>query len=184
MNLRNRILATVGAAAFLVSTTVTGLAATSAGNTASVQITPNANAPLSVSITSASFGAKDYSFANQTTSGSLTLGATDERGNQGGWSVSLSATNFVNGSRSIPVSGLTLTPGVPTLVSTVGTTPAAHTRPAITPGAAAQTIWSAPAGEGDGQFSLPVGGNLVIPGGTLVGTYVSTVTVSINGNTP
>jgi len=184
MNLRNRMLATVGAAAFIVSTTATGVAAPAADSTASVQITPNENAPLSVSITGGTFVAKDYSFADQTTTGSLTLGATDERGNQGGWTVSLAATDFVDGSRSIPVSGMNLVPGTPSRVGTVGTAPVAHTSPVITPSTISATIWSAPAGEGDGQFSLPVEGTLTIPGGTLVGTYVSTVTVNITGNTP
>jgi hypothetical protein len=182
MNLRNRLIATVGATALLVSTAVTGFAATDAD--ATVSITEQAGAALSVSISNTSFGSIQYSFADSAPlPGTLNLSASDTRGTASGWNVSLKATDFdgATTSDSIPVGQLSLAAGSVTTTSGNNntTSPNQGVFALATVQTGDQKVWNAQAGFGDGQYTLAVPGSLVVPGGTLVDTYTSLVTVSI-----
>ena len=114
----------------------------------------------------------------------------DMRGTAAGWSVTLSGGDFIpNPLTSSPnaapfdIENLSLDAQDPEIASDVSQ-PAAN----LTGQSAsdlsqvtnvAQTIWTASNGNGEGKFNLDLVGDLKIPGGTLVGNYSSTVTVTL-----
>jgi hypothetical protein len=178
MKLRHRLGALIGALALLGSAIAGSQAATS--DNATVAIITNGNA-LSASITGTTFGSIPYSFTDSAPlAGNMSITAIDPRGTAAGWNIVLSATNFIganNVAHVIPVSRLGLTPGAitPAFGSAAGQT----TFPLAPVTTSAQKIWSAALGAGDGQYTLAVPASLVVPGGTLVDSYTSVVTVSI-----
>jgi hypothetical protein len=165
----------------LLIASVGGSTAATSDN-AVVQITAVPNAGLSASITGVTFPSVQYSFTDTTRTGSFLITALDNRGSALGWNIVLSASNFsnANNTRSFPVGQLSLAAGsVATNAgnpNVTGQTSVAQT-PVTTGGA---KIWSAAAGSGDGQYTLTSVGTLIVPGGTLVDTYSSLVTVGIN----
>ncbi len=192
MNLRHQIFAVVGSVMLLFGTGVTGLAqsAPNATGNASVTVTSDtASNFLAVGITNASFGGVPYSFQNQSTTGSLTVGVVDTRGSTAGWKVTLSASDFStsDGALVFDISNLALIAGtqaglpystgdpIPSTANMVGTSAA----PVQETGVGSTKIWSAAVLAGAGRFNLPLAGTLIVPGGTLVGSYTSVVTVSI-----
>ena len=188
MNLRTRIFAIVGALMLVGGTAATTLAQavpTDTGN-ATVSITSDATVNyLAVSISDASFTPKPYSFTDQSTSGALTVTVTDTRGTAAGWNVNLDATDFGSGGGSFSISNLSLTAGAvagalfqDATASALGIT-ASNASPVKKTGVSTTKVLSAAVASGAGLFNLPMTGSLNIPGGTLVGTYTSTVTVSI-----
>jgi len=187
MNLRNRFLATAGAVLLVATTTLTGLAQTQqATGNATVSITSDTTTNyLAVSVTNAAFGGYAYSFVDQTAAGSLTVTATDTRGTAAGWNVSLSASDFAAGTERIAIANLALTAGTPSALAFGGSTGstagvvATSAAPVQQTGTSTSKILSAGVGSGAGQFQLPMTGALNIPGGTLVGSYTSTVSVAI-----
>jgi hypothetical protein len=189
MNLRTRIISSIGATALLASTVLGAAAATEDDGLAEVTINANANGTLSVSLSvDRAFDEVTYNLtSNQPSTGSLTVTATDDRGTLAGWNVRVSGEDFAgdlrpgNPSNTIAIGNLNLSPGQATTAG-VGTLPSITTP--VTASGSLQKIWQANAGEGDGVFVLPVGGNLNVPAGTLADTYESTITVDISGNTP
>lgn len=152
-----------------------------------VQVQPNPTGALSVSITDVvDFAEITYANTERTVSGaSLSVTAVDDTGAGAGWNVTIGASNFTSATTAsvIPAAGLTLTSG--TLANnTQGN--------AVSPGTVAtsvtlsstQTLMTAAAGQGNGSFTLPLSASLTVPAGTLAGTYTSTLTVTITGNTP
>lgn len=191
MRTRIRMLAIVGALALIATQGATALAqpVPSATGNATVSITSDTTTNfLAVSITNASFLAVPFSFVNQPTTGSLTVTATDTRGSSAGWAVTLNATDFRrsdNPAIAFDISNLNLNAG--TLIalfyggsmgSTVGII-ASSAAPVQETGLGTTTIINSPPPAGSGQYELPMNGALNVPGGTLIGTYTSVVTVAI-----
>jgi hypothetical protein len=187
MKIRNRILATAGAAALLASASL-GAFATVPGDSADVdvRITTKDHATVSVQIAENGqnpFDDKPYSLGPQQSDGALIIQTVDDRGSAAGWHVSLKATDFMPTVATAPnapiaISNLNLTAGAVTKVSTGGTTPGSGTN--LTPVTTSlQLAWQAAAGTGDGIFSLDMDGALIIPAGTLVNTYTSTIYVEV-----
>lgn len=192
MNFRSKLVAVVGSALILASSLTMGAAqsAPTATGNATVRVTSDTTTNyLAVSINSADFGGVPYSFQDQTATGSFTVGVIDTRGTAAGWNVTLNATDFKTGDSSqfFDISNLSLTAGaqigVPIasgdpMPSTANMTPSSAA-PVQETGTGTTKIWSAQALAGAGQFELPMAGTLKVPGGTLVGSYTSVVTVSI-----
>ncbi len=118
--------------------------------------------------------AKPYSFAQQTDSGSLAYSVTAAQG-CAGWNVTLQATDFAGSGTAqgqlIPAANLAITgasqpAGGPTVPNATGTL-----------NTAVKVLSGAP-NTSAGTFSQTVNLGITIPGGTRVGTYTSTVTVS------
>jgi hypothetical protein len=176
MNILKRIGAVISAIA-LFATVISGSQAATSDN-AVVTITTQPGAGLTASITGTSFGSIAYSFTDSAPlSGTLTVTALDTRGTAAGWNIVLSATNFTGSTGSIPVNRFSLSAGT---VTTIAGPSSGQTTSALTPvSTTAAKVWSAAIGSGDGSYSLNVPASLVVPGGTLVGTYTSVVTVAI-----
>jgi hypothetical protein len=182
MKMLKRLGATVAAVAMLIA----GIASANAATTADASVQITAGTALTASIQNASLGPVQYSFTNQTASGTLTLGARDDRGTAVGWTVTLkaSAANFVgvgNATYTIPVSGLAIVSNGTITTNAGNPTVTGQSRPGIAAvsSASAATIWSAAALSGDGDYSLASTANLVVPGGTRVETYKVTLEVGI-----
>ena len=187
MKIRNRVLLTTGAMALLASVSLGTVAATPINQAdVDVQITPIDGATVTVAVAeslSDPFDDKQYSLIQQTSSGRLDVTTTDNRGTATGWTVSISASNFVRTVNTtvgadIPVGNLALSGGTVTKTPGSGNYPSSVTVPASMPAASTQ-LWKAISNEGDGQFLLPLNGTLTIPAGTLVDKYQSTVTVTV-----
>lgn len=181
MNLRNRLIATVGATALLVSTAVTGLAADS---NATVKINENAG-DFSVSISSVDFGELSYNFDNQlVVDKAITVTVKDNRGSAPGWNVSLSGGAFTDTTinKSFASTNLNLEAASPAITYVGGNTNVSGQTALQAPfgvSGTATKIWSAGAGSGDGEYKQNLLADLTVPGGTLVGNYTSTLTVNI-----
>jgi hypothetical protein len=179
MSIRHRLGAAIGALA-LFATALAGSQAAGTSDSATVNITTQPGAGLTASITGTSFGSIPYSFSNSAPlSGSLTLTALDTRGTAAGWNIVLSATDFDGAATTdfIPVGQLALTPGAITTIA--GPSTGQTTFPLAPVSTSAAKIWNAASGSGDGSYSLAVPASLVVPGGTLVDSYTSVVTVAI-----
>jgi hypothetical protein len=175
------LLSVVFGLGMLLATVATTIAAPS--DNAVVQITPVSGAGLSASITGVTFPSVQYSFADTTRTGSFVISALDNRGTGLGWNIVLSATDFRNagntrsfsaGKLSLAVGAIAVDAGNPAIAS-----PNQNVFPITTVSGTGQKIWNAAAGSGDGQYTLTSVGTLTVPGGTLVDTYSSVVTVSI-----
>jgi hypothetical protein len=148
-----------------------------------VEITALQNAGLSASITAVTFDDVPYSFTDTTRTGQFVITALDNRGTAAGWNIVLSASDFTNDgdTRSFPAEQLSLAAG--TIVTNTGNSdvasPHQQTFPVVEASETGAKIWNAAAGFGDGQYTLTSVGTLIVPGGTLVDTYSSSVTVSI-----
>ena len=178
---RTRLVALVGVMALL---TLARPALAQTQSTATVAITQLPDAALSVSIGNTSFGEITYSFTDSAPlPGQFSLTASDTRGTAAGWNVVFAATDFVGAATddSIPVGNLALAAGTVTTVAGNANTSAPHqgTFAVASASTAGQKIWNASPGYGDGVYTLAVPATLVVPGGTLVDTYTSIVTVSI-----
>lgn len=146
---------------------------------------------LAVSIGDLDFGAFPYSLDTRTPTGVITINASDMRGTAAGFTVTLSGTDFSTGGATpitFGISNLSLTAGT---VNHVGASSGHATSTPPVPTAAspvsatAATVLSAPVGTGAGKYeNQRPGTQLTIPGGTLVGEYQSTLTVTISGIAP
>src|SRR4051812_30630698 len=100
MNIRNRVLATAGAAVLFASASL-GAFAVAPGDTdaadVAIDVNPTGSGTLSV-LVSETTAFNDVTFdltTIQNSSGVLKVTATDDRGTALGWSVSIGATDFI-----------------------------------------------------------------------------------------
>ena len=174
-----RVFATFTGFALLFSAVMGVSGATS--DDAVVEITALPDAGLSASITGVAFADVPYSFENTTRTGSFVITALDNRGTAAGWNIILSADDFKNEdeSRSFGAGQLSLAAG--TIVTNAGNSDTSGLQTFASANASADgaKIVNAAVGSGDGQYTVTSVGTLVVPGGTLVDTYSSLVTVSI-----
>jgi hypothetical protein len=184
MNLRNRVIAGLGATALLASTVLGAAAELTDGEVVSVEVTGIEGSTVSVLIEETrTFSGVEYSLTEvKTADGELTVTAFDNRGTAKGWKVQLKATDFIKDDQSVGgnilIGNLSLDAGVPQRTSAVGATPLNATDIGSMSNSA-QQFWVAALDEGDGEFTVALEGDLDVPAGTLVDTYTSTVTADI-----
>lgn len=160
---------------------------------ARVQVVPIANdgGILSVAITNVDFGEHEYRLADHVANGHLTIYASDMRGTASGWTVTLAGEDLrssENPAHPIPIGNVHSPEGT---VDHIGY-PSGHPTDSLpTPHAAwpvsnaPATVLRASAGSGAGFYENHRPGTiLTIPGGTLIGDYKSTLTVTISGSQP
>ena len=162
-----------------------GTMAQDATGNVDVVIAPSETGVMSVAITNVNFGSYEYSLSTQSArEGSVVISTGDTRGTAEGWSVTLSGTDF---DPNFLIGNLTLTD--PQVATTSGTGLPSEDPPAavaanpvvVAPGT---TVITAAPDSGAGTCTTTYDANLTIPGGTLVGTYQSTLTVTITGAGP
>jgi hypothetical protein len=171
----------------VVGSPLTGLPA--AANLFSLAVT---GAALSLAVpTTITAPAVTLNGSAQTTSALLSpLGVTDARGTGAGWSLTLAMADPKSGSHTIPFTGMSLTPGSPSIVDSSGTSPVSLTvgSPGSlsgfdgTPGTTASTAYpvlTAAAMTGRGGYTQPVSLSLTIPATASVGTYTANIVVTV-----
>ncbi len=173
-----KLLSLIFGLGLVLSTAMTASAATSDNAIVTVNAIPQA--ALSASITGVTFPAVTYSFSNATTTGNFTIQAVDNRGTAAGWNITVSASDFKNqdASRSFSASHLSLAAGT-VAVNAGNASTTGQGKFSVSDMSAGGKVWNAGVGSGDGDYTLTSLGTLVVPGGTLVDTYKSLVTVSI-----
>ncbi len=138
------------------------------------------------SIADATLTAVNYAHTDQTNTGLLSLTADDSTGSDQGWNVTVQAGNFVDGTKSIAASNFaitgfgTITVNAGQAIDTAGTPPGGPKTGVTGTLDVARKVFLAEAGYGKGNYTLPINVQLTIPGTTLAGTYVSTLTVTIS----
>lgn len=179
MNIKSTVLRTMFAGA--LSLGIVSSAGAQTGDTGSATVTIETNeGGLTALISDVNFGTFPYSVADRAVDGTITINVEDNRGTQVGWDLYLSGTDFSEAgtpTTTFPISALSLDAGTVTETSTIGSV--APTSSAASPVTnASAVVMTAAAGEGDGHWENERSATLTIPGGTLVGTYESTLTVS------
>lgn len=182
MNLRNRIFATTAAVVLTASTALTGMAQDT--NTSSSSVTIGAGA-FTTSLTASNFVNLPYSLTDQfARGGSIILTVSDQTGDNDGWTVTVSLSDFVGQDRpaeNIPSENLEIT-------SYTITEAADNSQPVSQPNMVPvtsevegqpQLTWTANPGYGAGAYRLNMIADLLIPGRTSAQTYTSTGTVAI-----
>lgn len=151
-----------------------------AQDTGSATVIIESDGVLVATILDATFGTVPYDFADQTASTDIVVNVEDNTGTAAGWNVTLFGTDFIrDGATTFPVSQLVLGTGTP--VSTEGAGVDGVTAPGITAGSTSpgEKIASAELLAGMGVYTITYPSTLTVPGGTLVGQYQSTLTVTI-----
>jgi len=173
-----KLLSLIFGLGLILSSAMTATAATSENAVITVNAIPQA--ALAVSITGVTFPAVTYSFAPTATTGNFTIRAVDNRGTGQGWNISISAAPFknANNTRGFAASQLSLAAGT-VAVNAGNPATAGQGKFAVADMSTGGKIWNATIGSGDGDYTLTSLGTLTVPGGTLVDTYTSVVTVSI-----
>jgi len=172
--MRQRITIIIGIAALALVATSAALAATlTATATVSGTAGISLNLPSNPSVSSTLDG------TDQTVSYAPVLGVVDARGTGAGWNLTVSATNFSDGS------GHTLAPGTITGVSAAckaGNSCTAATSSGITypltVGGTAAKFFNAALNTGLGKIDVTPTFAVSIPGNAYAGTYTSTVTLA------
>ena len=181
MTTRQRILAVVGAVALLGATLSTGSGyGDDPVDTSSVTIHPG---PLAAILTWASFEEQSGGMGVNDLNGHLVLRVLDERGYATGWNVSMSTMDYSGPGGHMGGVRLALSPGS---VSLVRGNPnlASHATFSVDPVRTSPSLlWSVPDLSGDGEYDLPLGGTLGMPGGQHRNDIL-TVIVNINGVAP
>ena len=161
-------------------------ASAAADNTVTQQVTSSGT--RSASIADATMAAAAYSNTqSEQTTGSMTLTATDASGSNLGWNVTVQAGSFVqvaDPSQVIPANNFSLTSAAnPNRVSGQNVNNQGGPKvPATSPLGALDVqrkVIQADAGFGKGTYSQLLGVSLLVPAGTPLGTYQSTLTVTV-----
>jgi|SRR5665811_662159 len=150
--------------------------------TAVAVLAPHA-AALTITPAAISFSPVTLNGAVQTVAGSTNSWRADAAAESGGWNVTVSATDFVNGDfKTIPVSNFEIRLLDANIVMVSGD-PNGPSSTRTSLGALSGTplkIASTAAGEGDGVYDLGPDFQLTVPAETYAGSYSSTVTVDVN----
>jgi hypothetical protein len=181
MNLRGKIVSVLGAAVLTVGLAAPAMAQ-SGGQTRTADIdvrigTAEDGGTLTFSfIQNIPFEDVPFSNNDQTVNGGMTVSVQDTRGLSQGWQLSISGTDFTSATSDdvIPVGNFSLDVGAVTVVS--GRAEPLPTATDFVMGTGPTVMLNAPANSGNGRYSVPVTGTLVIPGGTDIGLYSSTLT--------
>ena len=139
-------------------------------------------APLSVSTQSITFPATMHTGQVQTVSGATASAwvVRDPTGTGAGYRVNIRATNFVNGSHSIPVGNFRLALANADIVTVDGNSKPTSALTSLTPlSTSDQTLLSAATDTGMGTYNVTPGFTLTIPADAYAGTYNATVTATI-----
>ena len=119
----------------------------------------------------------------QTVTGGFTIAVDDATGTDAGWSVSVAASDFAAGGGRIIDASTNFEQSSPSVVTGVAGDPAsgvdATADPQLLDLEAGYVVLDADAGDGSGSYTATMPVALTIPAQTLVGTYVSTVTVTV-----
>jgi len=176
--MRQRIIIIIGITALALVATSAALAAT-----LTATATVNGTAGISLNLPSAPSVSSTLDGTDQTVSYSPVLGVVDARGTGAGWNLTVSATNFSDGS------GHTLAPGTITGVtgackagnSCTNATSSGITYPLTVNGTAAK-FFNAALNTGLGKIDVTPTFSVAIPGNAYAGTYTSTLTLaSVSG---
>jgi len=172
--MKQRILITLSVAAVALIAATAALAGTltttaTIGGTAGISL----NLPANPSITDTLDG------SDQTASYAPVLGLVDARGSGAGWNITVSATNFSDGS------GHTLAPGTVTSVaqachsgSSCSTATSSGISYPLTLTGTAAKVFNAAAATGMGKVDVTPTVQVAIPGNAYAATYTSTVTLA------
>jgi WxL domain surface cell wall-binding len=172
--MKQRIFLILAVSAAALAAATAGLAGTlqataTVGGTAGVSLNLPANPAISSTIDG----------TDQTASYSPILGIVDARGNGSGWNLTISATNFSDGS------GHTLAPGTVTAAaqachsgsSCTAATSSGISYPLTVSGTAAK-VFNAALNTGMGKIDITPTVEVAIPGNAYAGTYTSTLTLA------
>lgn len=160
--------------------------------TGDVTVDIQSSGVLAVSINNYGFGTHQYSLSQRTFPAAMEVTASDMRGTAGGWHVTIVGTDFQDTSDgstvSFPISNFPMYGGwvfnsQPSGHAT-NTAPGVNTIPAISPAGISSNVMVAPPGSGAGHYKATYAASLTVPAGTLVGSYQSTLTVTISGDQP
>lgn len=184
MTAKRTLQALFAAVALLGPAAAPALSAPTDAGEATVEITVQSGAALSVTIQDATLTEVVYGFTAGTSTGVIIVNVSDTRGTALGWEVTIKGTDFIKDDDSvganIPIENLGLAAASPLWIagnldhgSASGTPSVPHTLDSAAP------IWGAPVGEGDGEYTAGFPATLSVPAGALVDTYVSTLTVEI-----
>lgn len=126
------------------------------------------------------FPAVAFSLTDRSVNGGMTWSVEDTRGRSLGWQLTVSADDFDSQETDdiIPVENMSVDAGpVNVIAGSASPLPVANDLIPVTE--ASQPFFSAPVGSGNGRYSFTTTTTVVIPGGTDVGTYTSTVTATL-----
>ena len=176
--MRQRIIIIIGITALALVATSAALAAT-----LTATATVNGTAGISLNLPSNPSISSTLDGTDQTVTYAPVLGVVDARGSGAGWNLTVSATNFSDGS------GHTLAPGTITGVSAAckagnsctAATSSGITYPLTVSGTSAK-FFNAAVNSGLGKFDVTPTFAVSVPGNAYAGTYTSTVTLaSVSG---
>jgi hypothetical protein len=190
-SLKTRTLGLIGAAALSLTMVAPALA-----DTATTTVTGAADVSAiiggSPTLTLSGGGSPIYQHTGtQTVSGDFSIEVDDARGTDAGWTVSVSASDFVD-NRGTPVdttddrtidAGTNFDQSSASVVTHVAGDPASGVTPTANPATlnleTGYVVLGATAGNGSGSYTATMPVSLTIPAQTLVGSYSSTVTVTV-----
>jgi hypothetical protein len=167
------------------------LSPVAADNSATQQITAPTGGALSASIADFTFTALQYSASDRNNAGVFNLTASDTRGTGAGWSVSVQSGAFTAGGSpiQIPAANLSITTANAPAVSSGQ--PIDATGGPFVPSSGAtgalsspHTVVAAAQHFGNGTYTQALDVNLLVPGGTEIGTYTANLTVSVTATGP
>src|ERR1041385_394036 len=173
--MRQRIFITIGIVAVALVASAVALA-----GTLTATATVSGTAGLSLSLPANPSVSDTLDGTDQTVSYGPVLGVVDARGSGAGWNMTISATNFSDGS------GHTLAPGSVASVaqachsgsSCTAASSSGITYP-LTIGGSAAKFFNAAVSSGLGKVDVTPTIDVSIPGNTFAGTYTSTVTPAV-----
>lgn len=182
MNMRKKFVTTAAALAIAASTVLTGAAQTVI-DTSSVTVGAGA---FTVSFTASDFVDLPYSLSDQfARGGNISILVNDQTGDSGGWTVTLSITDFVGQTRpgvtDIPSENLVIVTESVSITTALDDSQAVSL-PNMTPvtsETAPQLTWTANPGYGAGAYNLNMSADLEVPGRTQAQKYTATGTLNV-----